>query len=85
MSTYLFLIFEVHCTVSRYDICLEEYMDLSPSLISGTKLPHCCPLETFFKFLTDFQYFQKQRVQRPKYGRLGSKGLTKFCSPYRVS
>ena len=40
MSIYFFVIFEVHYTIFRYDICLEEYMDLSPRLISGTKLEH---------------------------------------------
>ena len=34
MSTYFFVIFEVHHTVSRYDVCLEKYMDLR--LRSGT-------------------------------------------------
>ena len=36
--------FEVHYTVSRYNVCLEEYMDLSPRLISGTKLEHIEPI-----------------------------------------
>ena len=36
MSTYFFVIFEVHYTIFRYDVCLEEYMDLSPRLKSGT-------------------------------------------------
>ena len=36
MFIYFFVIFEVHYTVSRYNICLEEYMDLSLRL-SGTK------------------------------------------------
>ena len=40
MSTYLFVIFEVHYIVSKYDVCLAEYMDLSPRLISGTKSEH---------------------------------------------
>ena len=44
MSTYLFVIFEVHYMVSRYDVCLEEYMDLSPRLISGTKSEHIEPM-----------------------------------------
>ena len=44
MSTYLFVIFEVHCTVSRYDVCLEEYMDLSVRLISGTKSKYIEPM-----------------------------------------
>ena len=37
MSTYFFVIFEMHYMVFRYDVCLEEYMDLSLRLISGTK------------------------------------------------
>ena len=45
MSTYLFVIFEVHYTISRYDVCLEEYMDLSPRLISGTKSEHTEPMK----------------------------------------
>ena len=44
MSTYFFVIFEVHYLVFRYDVCLEEYMDLSPRLISGTKLEHIGPM-----------------------------------------
>ena len=32
MFTYFFVIFEVHYTVFRYDVCLEEYMNLSPRL-----------------------------------------------------
>ena len=36
MSTYFFMIFEVHYTIFRYDVCLEEYMDLSPRLRGGT-------------------------------------------------
>ena len=34
------MIFEVHYMVFRYDVCLEEYMDLSLRLISGTKSEH---------------------------------------------
>ena len=45
MSTYLFVIFEVNCTVSRYDVCLEEYMDLSMRLISGTKSEYAEPMK----------------------------------------
>ena len=37
MSTSFFVIFEVHSTVFKYNVFLEEYMDLSPRLISGTK------------------------------------------------
>ena len=37
MSTYFFVIFEVHYTVFRYDVCFKVYMDLSRRLISGTK------------------------------------------------
>ena len=44
MSTYFFVIFEMHYKVFRYDVCLEEYMDLSPRLISGTKLEHVEPM-----------------------------------------
>ena len=36
MSTYFFVIFEVHYTIIRYDVCLEEYRDLSPRLKNGT-------------------------------------------------
>ena len=36
MSTYFFVIFEVYYIVFRYNVCLEEYMDLSPRLTSGT-------------------------------------------------
>ena len=36
MSTYLFVTFEEYCTIFRYDVCLEEYMDLSLRLKSGT-------------------------------------------------
>ena len=37
MSTYCFVIFEVHYMVFRYNVYFEEYMDLSLRLISGTK------------------------------------------------
>ena len=33
MSIYFFVTFEVHYTVSRYDVCLENYMDQSLRLI----------------------------------------------------
>ena len=36
MSTYFFVIFEVHFRASRYDVCLEKYMDLSLILRSGS-------------------------------------------------
>ena len=36
MSTYFFVIFELHHTVSKYNVCLEEYMDLLVRLRSGT-------------------------------------------------
>ena len=36
MSTYFFVIFEVHYVVSRYNVCLEKYMDLSLRLRSDT-------------------------------------------------
>ena len=35
MSSYYFVIFEVHHMVSRYNVCLEKYMDLSLRLRSG--------------------------------------------------
>ena len=44
MSTYLFVIFEVHYIVCRYNVCLEEYMDLSLGLINGTKSKHTKPM-----------------------------------------
>ena len=37
MSTYFFVILEVYYTVSKYDICVEEYMDLLLRLICGMK------------------------------------------------
>ena len=44
MSTYFFVIFEVHYMIFRYNFCLEEYMDLSPRLISGTESKHTEPM-----------------------------------------
>ena len=38
MFTYFFVIFEVHNTIFKYNVCLEEYMDLSLRLKSGTTL-----------------------------------------------
>ena len=38
MSTYFFVIFEVHYMVFRYNVCFEKYMNLSPRLRSGTTL-----------------------------------------------
>ena len=46
MSTYFFEIFEVHCIVFRYDVCFEEYIDLSLRLISGTKSEHREPMRS---------------------------------------
>ena len=45
MSTYFFVIFEVHYMIFRYYVCLEDYMDLSLRLISGTKLEHIEPMK----------------------------------------
>ena len=36
MSTYLFMIFEVHYMILDTMFCLEEYIDLSQRLRSGT-------------------------------------------------
>ena len=36
MSTYFFVIFEVHHMISRYDVYVEKNMDLSLRLRSGT-------------------------------------------------
>ena len=44
MSTYFFVIFEVHYIVPRYDVCLEKYMDLSLRLRSGTTLEDTEPM-----------------------------------------
>ena len=44
MSTYFFVIFEVHYMVFRYDVCIEEYIDLSPRLRSGTTLEDIEPM-----------------------------------------
>ena len=35
-SSYLFVISKEHCTLVRNDVCLKEYMNLSPRLRSGT-------------------------------------------------
>ena len=43
MSIYFFVIFEVHSTLLKYNVCLEENMDLSSRLISGTKSKHTEP------------------------------------------
>ena len=44
MSAYFLVNFEVHYTVFRHDVCFEEYMDLSPRLISGSKSKHTKPM-----------------------------------------
>ena len=44
MSTYFFVIFEVHYMIFRYNVCLEEYMDISPRSISGSKPEHTKPM-----------------------------------------
>ena len=49
MSTYFFVIFGVYYTIFRYDVCRKEYMDLSPRLISGTKLEHIEPMRRIKK------------------------------------
>ena len=38
MSTYFFVIFEVHYMISRYNVCVKKYMDLSLRLKSDTTL-----------------------------------------------
>ena len=38
MFTYFFVIFEVDYMIFRYNVFHEEYTDLLPRLISGTKL-----------------------------------------------
>ena len=35
-SLHVYMIFEVHHMVFRYDVCLEKYMDLSVRLKNGT-------------------------------------------------
>ena len=45
MSTYFFVIFEVHYTISKYDVCLEKYMDLSLRLRSGTTSEDTKPIK----------------------------------------
>ena len=44
MSTYFFVIFEVHYSILRYNVYIEEYMDLSLRLISGTKSKDTQPM-----------------------------------------
>ena len=44
MSTYFFVIFEVH-TIFRYDVCLEEYMDLLLRLVSGSTSEDTKPMK----------------------------------------
>ena len=44
MSTYFSVIFEVHYIVFRYNNCFEEYMNLSPTLRSGTTLEDTKPM-----------------------------------------
>ena len=44
MSIYFFVIFEVHYTTFRYNVCFEEYMDLSPRLESGSTLEDTKPM-----------------------------------------
>ena len=44
MPTYFFVIFEVHYTIFRYNVCLEKYMDLKPRLRSGTTLEDTEPI-----------------------------------------
>ena len=44
MSTYFFVTFELYYIIFRYDVFLEEYMDLSPRLISYTKSKHIEPM-----------------------------------------
>ena len=63
MSTYFFVIFEMQCMIFRYNVCLEEYMDLSPRLISGTKSEH-----TQILFWTDVPIvsYKKDKEERVK-------------------
>ena len=45
MFIYFSMIFEVHHTIFRYDVCSEEYMDLILSLVSGTKSTNTEPMK----------------------------------------
>ena len=45
MSTYFFVIFEVHHIVSRYNVCLEKYINLSVRLRTGTTSEDTKPMK----------------------------------------
>ena len=45
MSTYFSMIFEVHHMVLRYNVCLEEYMNLLPRSISDTTSENTNPMK----------------------------------------
>ena len=61
MSTYFFEISEVHHMISRYDVCLDKYMDLSVRLRSGTTSEDTKPMRRTRLALTKdsciFTYF----------------------------
>ena len=45
LHVYIFLCdFSWHYIVSEYNVCLEEYMNLSPGLINGTKSKDTKPM-----------------------------------------
>ena len=45
MSTYFSVIFKVHQMIFRYDVCLEEYMDLLLMSVSGTTSKDTKPMQ----------------------------------------
>ena len=46
MSTYFFVIFEVHPMGFKYNVCFEEYMDLLPRLVSDTTSEDIAPIRS---------------------------------------
>ena len=69
MSTYFFVIFEVHYIVFRYDVCLEEYMDLSLELRSGTTSEDTKPMRRTRRSGSKkkFKYYSHILLNTPKY------------------
>ena len=63
------MIFEVHYMIFRYNVCLEEYMDLSPRLISGTKSKYTKPMrrtkksESKKKLNNNLTYSSRQNIE----------------------
>ena len=80
MSKYFFVIFEVHHTVSRYNVCLEKYMDLSLRLSNGTTSEDIKPMKKTRK--SGSQFFLIILSHTPQYSKIQNWPQPCFCKGF---